>query len=64
MHPQNGLVPPDGRILAQEVTENAALEQFVVSIDDVEQRTGLDFLSELADDAENALEARRTERVW
>ena len=32
--------------------------------DEIEARTGLDFLSVLPDDVENVLEAKRVGRVW
>jgi endonuclease G len=60
----------DGRVRAQaflfpqETPATARMEDYLVSIDDIERRTGLDFLSELPDDAENTLEARRVERAW
>jgi endonuclease G, mitochondrial len=60
----------DGRLRAlallfpQETPAGADLERFVVSIDEVERRTGLDFLAELDDAIETALEGKRAERVW
>ena len=60
----------DGRVRAtaylfpQETPEGARLDDFLVSIDELEHRTGLDFLHELPDPAEDALEARRAERAW
>jgi endonuclease G len=43
---------------------NAEIENYAVSIDEIEARAGLDFLSELPDETENALEMRRVSRVW
>ncbi len=40
------------------------LNQFLVSIDEIEADTGLDFLSRLPDDQERRLEARKAERLW
>jgi endonuclease G len=60
----------EGRVRAaaflfpQETPVGAVLGDYLASIDEIERRTGLDFLSELADPAENALEARKLERVW
>jgi endonuclease G len=60
----------DGRVRAtaflfpQETPESARLDDFLVSIDELEHRTGLDFLPELPDAAEEALEARRAGRAW
>lgn len=51
-------------ILPQEPAEGADLNEFLVTIDEVERRTNLDFFSELPDEAEGALEARRAARVW
>jgi endonuclease G len=38
---------------------SGSLEQFTVTVDEIEQRTGLDFFSELEDALENELESRR-----
>jgi endonuclease G len=60
----------DGRVRAaaflfpQDTAEGAPLGEFLISIDEIERRTGLDFLPELPDPAEDLLEARRLERVW
>ncbi len=51
-------------LFPQETPAEAALDDHLVSIDEIERRTGLDFLTELPDPAETALEARRLERVW
>lgn len=40
------------------------LNDYLVAIDEIERRTGLDFLAELPDAAENALEATRASRAW
>ena len=60
----------DGRVRAaaflfpQETPASARMDDYLASVDEIEQRTGLDFLAELPDEAENALEARRVERAW
>jgi endonuclease G len=60
----------DGRVrvtaflFPQDTPEGARLDDFLVSIDELEHRTGLDFLHELPDPAEDTLEARRAERAW
>ena len=60
----------EGRVRAaaflfpQETPAEAPLENYLASIDEIERRTGLDFLAELPDAAEAALEARKIERVW
>lgn len=50
-------------ILPQDAT-GADLDRYLVTIDEIEKRTGLDFLPTLPDDAENALEAKKVARVW
>lgn len=53
-----------GVILPQEAGATAELERHLVSIDEIERRTGLDFLPELPDGTEAALEAKIPARVW
>jgi endonuclease G len=59
----------DGRVRAEAFLfpQDAAgtdLDRYLTTIDEVERRTGLDFLPALPDDAENALEAKKAERAW
>lgn len=60
----------DGRVRAQafmfpqETPAGADAERFLVAIDEVERRTGLDFLAELEEGAEVALEAKRARTMW
>jgi endonuclease G len=60
----------DGRIrtqaflFPQETQAGVPLERFVTTIDEIERRTGLDFLSELEDVAEESLESKRAQSVW
>ena len=60
----------DGRVRAaaflfpQTLPADAELGDYLVNIDEIERRTGLDFLSELPDPAESALEAGKLGRVW
>lgn len=59
----------DGRVRAQaflfpQEPADATLDAYLTTIDELERRTGLDFLRDLPDDAENALEARQVERAW
>lgn len=51
-------------VVPQDVPAEAAAERYVTTIDEIEQRTGLDFLSELEDEAERAVEMARAGRVW
>ena len=59
-----GRVRAQAFLFPQEIPERGDLADFAVSIDEIEQRTGLDFLSDLPDDVEDALEAKRASRVW
>ena len=60
----DGRVRAEAFLFPQETPASAPLESYVTSIYEIEKRTGLDFLSELPDAAENALEARKVDRVW
>ena len=51
-------------IVPQEATERADVAQFLTSIDEIQRRTGLDFLSELDDASERQIESTRATRVW
>lgn len=51
-------------IFPQNAKANVSLLKLVVSIDEVEAQTGLDFFSELDDNIENALESRQTPEAW
>ena len=51
-------------IIPQRVRRYDYARQRLVSIDELESATGLDFLSELPDDVENALESQTATRLW
>jgi endonuclease G len=51
-------------LVPQETAANADPERFLTSIDEIQRRTGLDFLSELDDAAEREVESGRAKRVW
>jgi endonuclease G, mitochondrial len=51
-------------IVPQEAPPGADPRRFLASIDEIERRTRLDFLAELDDVSENAIEARRPEKMW
>ena len=51
-------------IVPQEAPAHADPEKYLTSIDEIQRRTGLDFLSELDDASERAVEAQRASRVW
>ncbi|MGC4075178.1 MAG: DNA/RNA non-specific endonuclease [Nibricoccus sp.] len=61
---REGQVRAEAFLFSQDTPEADSLERHLVSIDDIEARTGLDFLSELPDEAETALESRSAVRVW
>ncbi|WP_043582531.1 DNA/RNA non-specific endonuclease [Geminisphaera colitermitum] len=58
----------DGRLRCQAFIfpQNAEgdMGRYLVTIDEIEQRTGLDFLHELPGEAEALLESRRADSVW
>jgi endonuclease G len=60
----DGRVRAEAFLFPQETPAGARMDDHLASVDEIERLTGLDFLSELPDDAENALEARRAERAW
>lgn len=60
----DGRVRAEAFVFPQETPAGADPERFLVSIDEIERRTGLDFLTELDDHAETALEAKRAQAVW
>jgi len=60
----DGRVRAEAFIFPQETPAGADLERFLVSIDEIERRTGLDFLPELDEHAQAALEAKRAQAVW
>ncbi|MDG6778802.1 DNA/RNA non-specific endonuclease [Thiomicrorhabdus sp. zzn3] len=51
-------------IFPQNAKPNASLLNFVTTIDEVEQRTGLDFFHQLQDDLENRIEGSATPEAW
>ncbi len=59
-----GKVRAQAFIMPQGAQETDAPENFLATIDEIEARAGLDFLSALPDEIENVLEARRVERMW
>jgi endonuclease G, mitochondrial len=51
-------------IVPQEAPAGAAPEAFLATIDEIQRRTGLDFLGDLDDESERAVESQRASRVW
>ena len=60
----DGKVRAQALIVPQVANQKSSLNRYLVSIDEIEQRTGLDFFTELADSVEDDLEKRVTERPW
>ncbi len=50
----------DGR----DTTRGNDLQKYVISIDELERRTGIDFFCNLPDDIENVVEANATPKAW
>ena len=53
-----------GFLVPQSVSVYEPLDQFVVSVDEIEARTGLDFFHQLADEVESRVEARVAPQDW
>jgi endonuclease G len=51
-------------LVPQETLAHADPEKFLTSIDEIQRRTGLDFLSDLEDTAERQVEQAKATRVW
>ncbi len=60
----DGRVRTQAFVFPQETPANADPEQFLVTIDEVERRTGLDLFPELEEAAEALLESKRSQSVW
>lgn len=51
-------------IIPQDVMGNEPPSRFLTSVDRIESETGLDFLSQLPDELENAIEAETAKALW
>jgi endonuclease G len=51
-------------IVPQEAPPDAEPERYLTRIDEIQRHTGLDFLSELDDGAEQPVEAQRAAQLW
>ena len=60
----DGRVRAEAFVFPQETPASVRMDDYLATVDEIERRTGLDFLSGLPDAAENALESRRVERAW
>lgn len=63
MDESDGRLRTEAFLMAQDAA-GTDLASYLTTIDEIESRTGLDFLSALPDAAEAALESRRAERAW
>lgn len=61
---QDGKLRTLAFIVPQEVPEGADPGRYLTSIDEIEHRTGLDFLTELDEAAQRAVESARAGRLW
>ncbi len=59
-----GRVRTQAFVFAEDTPTGTDAGRYLVSIDEIERRTGLDFLTDLPDDAEVQLEAQVASRVW
>lgn len=59
-----GRVRAEAFLFPQDAPAKVRMDDYLTAIDEIERRTGLDFLSDLPDAAEDALEARKVERAW
>jgi len=63
-----GVTGPNPRVMAfiipQDVSGDESLSEFLVSVDWVEQQSGLDLMSDLPDDVENAVESGVADGLW
>jgi endonuclease G len=51
-------------LVPQEVPASADPERYLTTIDEIQRRTGLDFLAELDDASERQVEQVRAARLW
>lgn len=61
---QNGTPRVLAFIIGQNINGTEDFTSFLTSVDHVEQKTGLDFMSELPDDIENNIEAQVAQKTW
>ena len=48
----------------QDIDSDKPLDDYLVSVDDLEQKTGLDFFNRLPDKLENEMEAEKPKKIW
>jgi hypothetical protein len=51
-------------IIPQDVASGAELEQYLRSIDDIENKTGFDFMSNLSENVEKAIQSHIATELW
>ena len=61
---KNGKIYMLGFIIPQSAPRNAPLKKYIVSIDEIEKATGLDFFYKLDDNIENLVEGRINLKNW
>lgn len=60
----NGRIRVQAFLMAQNIKRGTGLSATLVSVNDIEQKTGFDFFPDLADNAETTLESRIPLRAW
>ena len=53
-----------GFIIPQDVKGNEPLETFLVSVDEIERQSGMDFFWKLNDEFENKIEKQMPKKLW
>ncbi len=61
---QDGRLRTLAFLVPQDAPANADPARYLTTIEELQRRTGLDFLGEIDDEAERQIEARRAGRVW
>jgi endonuclease G len=51
-------------VMKQDISPSASLDQYIVTVDEVETLTGIDFFGDLEDQVESKLESTKAERIW
>ena len=51
-------------IMPRDIKRKGDLLDYLVTVDDIENATGLDFMAELPDGVESELESRTEEKIW
>lgn len=61
---KDGKVQTLAFLMPQKLSETDTPDKYLTSIDEIEKKTGLDFLAQLPDDVEAKLEAEKADKMW